>query len=111
MHGRRFGPIGSPSWCFSSTWPFLPGDQVNNQVRVSRPVFLIAHSGVAHHAPCKYVAPTQQKKADVGKTLRYSTTPAYSITSPPVMLVCSSSSHPTTISIVRGPDSECTGPP
>ena len=46
---------------------------------------------------CGCPAPPKTKKADVAEHPGYSTTSAYSLTSPPVRPGCSSSSHPTTL--------------
>jgi hypothetical protein len=55
------------------------------------------YSGSKRLRKCAVVtlAPRETKKPTWQNTLRHSTTPAYSTTSLPAMLGCSSSSHPT----------------
>ena len=82
--------------------------------RRSRPFFASCSSALASvswfmGSPCwccstrtlALVLTRKRKKPTWQNTLRYSTTPAYLLTSLPAMLGCSSSSHPTTISIVQ----------
>src|SRR5207237_3555619 len=62
---------------------------------------LLRHDRIAlfHRIPPAWfatVSPQSKKKPTWWNTLRYSTTSAYSLTSPPARPGCSSSSHPTT---------------